>query len=55
MLACMKKERQARRDLNAKNAREKQALVRERVKNDNTDYEELLKQFRDRKSSKFSN
>lgn len=54
MLACMKKERQARRDLNAKNAREKQALVRDRVRNDKTDYEELLKQYRQENKTKFS-
>lgn len=55
MLACMKKERQARRDLSLKNSRERQELIRERVKNDKTDYDELLKQFREQKNSKFTN
>ena len=55
MLACMKKERQARRDLNAKNARERQAKVRERVKNDKTDYDELLRKYREENKNRFSN
>lgn len=46
MLDCMKQERLARRAANAKNAAERQAAVRERVKNDNTDYDELLKHYR---------
>lgn len=46
MLACMKQERLARRAKNAENARKKQELVRERVKQDKTDYDELLKQYR---------
>lgn len=46
MLACLKQERLARRATNAKNAAERQALVRERVKNDKTDYDELLKHYR---------
>lgn len=46
MLACMKKERLARRDLNAKKAKEKQEAVKQRVKNDKTDYDELLKVYR---------
>lgn len=54
MLACMKKERQARRDLNAKNAREKQVLTRDKVRNDNTDYDELLKQYRRENKTEFS-
>lgn len=45
MLRCMKSERQARRDANARNAKIRQAEIRERVKNDKTDYEELLKQY----------
>lgn len=46
MLACMKKERLARRDLNAKKAKEKHEAIKERVKNDKTDYDELLKVYR---------
>lgn len=46
MLACMKKERMARRDNNAENARKRQESIRERVKTDKTDYEELLKHYR---------
>ncbi|XP_055323397.1 COX assembly mitochondrial protein 2 homolog [Sitodiplosis mosellana] len=46
MLACMKQERLARRAKNAETARQKQELVREKVKKDKTDYDELLKQYR---------
>lgn len=46
MLKCLKTERLARRDANAKRAKEDQAARRERMKNDKTDYEELLKQLR---------
>lgn len=46
MLRCLKQERLARRDANAKKAKETQAARRERMKNDKTDYEELLKQLR---------
>lgn len=46
MLACMKQERLARRAKNAESARKKQELVRERVKQDKTDYDELLKHYR---------
>lgn len=46
MLACMKQERLARRANNTENARKKQDLVRERMKQDKTDYNELLKQYR---------
>lgn len=45
MLRCLKTERQARRDANARNALKRQAEIRERVKNDKTDYDELLKQY----------
>lgn len=45
MLACMKGERLERRANNAEEARKKQALVREKIKNDKTDYEELLKHY----------
>lgn len=43
MVACMKKERQARRDANAIAAAKKQEEIRERIRNDKTDFEELLK------------
>lgn len=46
MLVCLKQERLAKRAANAKEALERQALIRDRVKNDKTDYEELLKQYR---------
>lgn len=45
MLRCMKGERQQRRDENARNAKLRQAEIREKVKNDKTDYEELLKRY----------
>lgn len=47
MLWCMKRERQARRDANAVSAKQRQAEIREKVRNDTTDYEELLKKYRD--------
>lgn len=46
MLACLKQERLAKRAANAKQALERQAAVRERVKNDKTDFDELLKHYR---------
>lgn len=46
MLACLKTERLARRALNAQSAKQKQELVREKVKNDQTDYDDLLKHYR---------
>lgn len=46
MLACLKTERLARRAANAKNSKQKQAAVREKIKNDPTDYDELLKHYR---------
>lgn len=46
MLACMKQERLARRAKNAENAKQRQERVRERVKQDKTDYDELLKHYR---------
>ncbi|XP_031633294.1 COX assembly mitochondrial protein 2 homolog [Contarinia nasturtii] len=55
MLACMKKERVAKRDSNAQNAKEQQALRRERMKNDKTDYDSLLKQYREENKKYTSN
>lgn len=55
MLACLKQERLAKRALNAKNAKERHELIRERMKNDKTDYDQLLKEYQKeygRKSSK---
>lgn len=45
MLRCMKGERQTRRDANAIKAKARQAEVRERVKKDKIDYDELLRSY----------
>lgn len=55
MLDCMKKERIERRNNNAKAAQENQALVRERVRDDKTDYDELLKHYRQQSKQKSPN
>lgn len=47
MIACMKGERMARRDQNAKNAKEKQESIRDRVKSDNIDYDALLHKYKE--------
>lgn len=43
MLACMKRERQARRDANLLQARKDQAERRDRIRNDPNDYTEIFK------------
>lgn len=43
MLKCTKQERQARRDKNAEISKVRQKELREKIANDKTDYDELIK------------
>lgn len=54
MLKCLKTERLTRRANNYKTSAEKHERLRQAIKEDKTDYDELLKQYRKENQNKSS-